>query len=313
MRLAEAFDEAWFERYLGRPNTRLHLWVPPIPGDAGAPPGAAFAFALAAGAPVGPPMRHAFYCGLPPTSEEIGQALEADGEVRSLEVGSTADARGRERVADLAALVVSGGGILGLFQGAAETGPRALGHRSILADPRDPQTMERLNARVKYREPIRPIAPMLTLEAARRYFELSEGASDDAFNAYSFMVLTARAKPEARRFIPAAIHHDGTGRLQIVRPDVDPFTHSFLLAMGRRAGVEVAINTSLNVGAPIAHTPAQALATLKRAKGMDGLLLIASDGTARLAWHVAAESSGVAERLRGFLDLWRSAPELAYG
>ena len=108
-------------------------------------------------------------------------------------------------------------GIIALFQGAAETGPRALGHRSILANPRNPRTREFLNARVKYREAIRPLAPMMTREAALKWFELSDGAADADYNGYNYMVLTAQAKPDAAARIPAVIHADGTGRLQIVR------------------------------------------------------------------------------------------------
>jgi carbamoyltransferase len=98
------------------------------------------------------------------------------------------------------------------------------------------------------------------------------------------MVLTARSRPEAQEAIPAVIHHDGTGRLQIVRPESDPFCYELLLAMGRRTGVEASVNTSLNVGAPIAHTPEQAVTTITRARGMDGLLMIAADGEATLVW-----------------------------
>jgi carbamoyltransferase len=141
-----------------------------------------------------------------------------------------------------------------------------------------------LNERVKHRELIRPLAPMLTRAAAEDLFHLHPGASADEYNAYNYMVLTARARPEAHELIPAVIHHDGTGRLQIVRPDVDPFCHEFLVAMGRRVGVEASVNTSLNVGAPIAHTPEQAVVTLKRARGMDGLLMIDGERNATLVW-----------------------------
>jgi len=85
------------------------------------------------------------------------------------------------------AFIVARRGVIAIYQGAAETGPRALGHRSILANPCDAEARENLNARVKYREAIRPLAPMATLEAAREYFELLDGASDDGFNAYNYM------------------------------------------------------------------------------------------------------------------------------
>jgi len=131
---------------------------------------------------------------------------------------------------------------------------------------------------------------------------LEQGASDDDYNAYNYMVLTARARPEAHEAIPAVIHHDGTGRLQIVRPDVDPFCHEFLLAMGRRVGVEASVNTSLNVGAPIAQTPEQAMSTLKRAGGMDGLLTIGRDRQATLVW--LQDRADVRERLMQAVRAW---------
>jgi carbamoyltransferase len=284
MRLLECFDERWYERHLGLADTRLHLWVPPVPGDAGTPVGAAYAFAMLAGARPGPPLRHAFYCGFAPTSAMIQSAVSAEPTLSSMALGDCSDPEVMAQVADLLAHALANDGIMGLYQGVAETGPRALGHRSILANPCNPDTRRLLNERVKHRELIRPLAPMLTREAAERFFHLEDGASDDDYNAYSYMVLTARARPEAHEEIPAVIHHDGTGRLQIVRPDIDPFCHEFLLAMGRRTGVEASVNTSLNVGTPIAHTPAQAIATLKRAHGMDGLLMIADDLQASLVW-----------------------------
>src|SRR5207244_8717828 len=149
------------------------------------------------------------------------------------------------------------GGVIALYQGAAETGPRALGHRSILANPCDPTTRERLNERVKYREAIRPLAPMATMEAALQYFDLLAGADDADYNAYNYMVLTAHAKPQARAKVPAVIHADGTGRIQIVRAADDPLTHAYLKALGRRIGVEMSVNTSFNVAGPIAQTPKQ--------------------------------------------------------
>ncbi len=107
--------------------------------------------------------------------------------------------QGRDAIADLMAFMVAQNGVIALYQGAAETGPRALGHRSIFANPCDSGARERLNERVKYREAIRPLAPMATLEAAHEYFELEPGASDADYNAYNFMVLTAHSKPHARR------------------------------------------------------------------------------------------------------------------
>jgi carbamoyltransferase len=286
MRLLDAFDESYYRRRLGV-DTRLHLWVPPTPGDAGVTAGAAFHFALAHGASVGEPLRHAFYCGTAPRSAEIRAALAQRDDIGSLALGEVGSPEGRAHVADFMAFALSRGGVLGNFQGPAETGPRALGHRSIVANPCDADALALINQRVKRRERIRPLAPMATMAAARRLFELSPGASDDDYNAYNYMVLTARARPEARALIPAVVHQDGTSRVQIVREPTDPFTYAFLLAMGRHVGVEVAVNTSLNVGSPIVQTPVQALEVLRRAKALSGIVLIGDDGEAWLAWHTS--------------------------
>src|SRR5258708_11409427 len=110
-------------------------------------------------------------------------------------MGDIPTREGGEATADLMAFMVAQNGVIALYQGAAETGPRALGHRSILSSPCDPATRERLNERVKYREAIRPLPPMSTLETAQEYFDLLAGASDAGFNAYTYMVLTAQSKP----------------------------------------------------------------------------------------------------------------------
>ncbi len=170
MRLLERYGRPWYRRNLGR-DACLRLWVPPVPGDAGVAAGAAYAFALGAGARPGEPLEHAFYCGLAPTGAEIEAALAGAPDVGRLALGALAPGR-LEAVADFLAFAVARGGILGLFQGPAETGPRALGHRSILANPCDPRALEHINRRVKFREAVRPLAPMVTAAAARRLFAL---------------------------------------------------------------------------------------------------------------------------------------------
>jgi carbamoyltransferase len=301
MRLLEHFGEEWFASAQQR-KARLHLWVPPTPGDAGVTIGAAWLFAHLAGATRGAPMTHAFYCGGSPSRHDIATALEA-GDIASQRIGDTATSAGRDAVADLMAFIVAQGGVIAMYQGPAETGPRALGHRSILANPCDPHARERLNERVKYREAIRPLAPMATLQAAKEYFDLLEGASDADYNAYNYMVLTAQAKPHARDKIPAVIHADGTGRVQIVRAEDDPLTYAYLKALGRRIGVEISVNTSFNVAGPIAQTPRQAVDTLRRSKGLDVVLLVASDGAVSAAWHGGARDSG---RFTKWLSEWNA-------
>jgi carbamoyltransferase len=303
MRLLEHFDEAWFAKAQQR-KARLHLWVPPMPSDPGVPIGAAWWLAHLAGAPRGAPETHAFYCGTAPTGSDIAGALAAAPDIASEIVGTIATADGRGAIADLMASCVASGGIVALYQGPGETGPRALGHRSIFANPCDPDTRERLNARVKYRERIRPLAPMATLEAAQEFFELHEGASDGNYNAYNYMVLTAHSKPAAVEKIPSVVHADGTGRIQIVREDDDPLTYAYLKALGRHIGVELSVNTSFNVAGPIAQTPEQAVETLRRSKGLDAVFMVADDGTVRAAWHGGERDSG---RFTGWLAAWRSA------
>lgn len=302
MRLLEHFDRSYYRRALGR-EACLHLWVPPVPNDAGVTVGAAYMGAYLVGHGLGAAIEHAFYCGMPPAQSEIRTALQASPDVEWIELASTDSYEARARYADFMAYMTTQDAIFALYQGAAETGPRALGHRSILANPCNPATRENLNARVKYREAIRPLAPMLTLEAAQEFFELAEGASDAEYNAYNYMVLTAHAKPAARQRIPAVVHADGTGRLQIVREATDPLTYAYLKALGRRIGVECAVNTSFNVAGPIAQTPQQALDTLRRSKGLDAVLMFSEEGPVFAALHKGAAQEG--NRFRHWLKAWQ--------
>jgi carbamoyltransferase len=289
MRLLEHFDEGYYDRTLQR-STRLHLWVPPVSGDAGVAMGAAYAFAAAGGMAGGRPMRHAFFCGRGPTASEILAVLNSAEDVAWICAGDIAAPAGIDAIADLMAFITARDGIVAIFQGPAETGPRALGHRSIIANPCNPLTRELLNQRVKHREMIRPLAPMATLSAAKRLFELCEGGADDDYNAYNYMVLTARAKPQARIQVPAVIHADGTARVQIVREHTDAVTYAYLKALGRRIGIEIAVNTSFNVAGPIAQSPIQALNTLRRAIGMDGVFMFSQEGSVFLAWAKASRT-----------------------
>lgn len=289
MKLLSHFDSQWYKRNLGL-DTRLKLWVPPTTGDAGVTMGAAYSLALHANVPLGPSLQHAAWCGIPASTSEVESALDADQDIEFEKLGSVLNQKDRQRVADLMAYIISCDGVLGLYQGPAETGPRALGQRSILANPCNPDTRRVLNEKVKFREAIRPLAPMVTREHADHFFELSEGAAADDYNAYHYMVMTTNARPIAYEKVPSVVHKDGTCRIQIVKPESNPLVYDYLKAMGRRLGAEVSVNTSLNVGGPICQTPTQAIATMKRAKALTGLVMVSEEGEMYLVWH-AVETS----------------------
>jgi carbamoyltransferase len=284
MHLIEKFDESWYERNLGK-TARLNLWVPPVPGDAGVTIGAAYSLAMRCGYKAGHKLEHAFYCGKAAASSEILDAINGDDEIGYEELGNINLPEDLESIAGLMAYVISNDGVVGTFQGAAETGPRALGHRSILANPCNPKTLDNINRLVKFREPIRPLAPMVTREQAEKFFELSPGAASDDYNAYNYMVLTTMARPLAYERTPAIVHKDGTARIQIVRRETDPLIYAYLKAMGRRVGAEVSVNTSLNVGGPIVQTPVQALEAMKRAKALTTMVMVGETGETFLVWH----------------------------
>jgi carbamoyltransferase len=145
---------------------------------------------------------------------------------------------------------------------------------------------------------------MMTLDAAKQFFELSDGASDADYNAYNYMVLTAHAKPAAHTRIPSVVHADGTGRLQIVRENTDPLTYAYLKALGRRIGVEVAVNTSFNVAGPIAQTAQQAIDTLRRSKALDAVLMFSNEGPVFAARHSDGAQTGNG-RFRQWLLEWQ--------
>ncbi|MEX0990936.1 MAG: carbamoyltransferase C-terminal domain-containing protein [Actinomycetota bacterium] len=155
--------------------------------------------------------------------------------------------------------------IIGWFQGRAEVGPRALGARSILADPRKAEMKDFVNARVKHREPFRPFAPAVLHEDGHEYFE--------DYHLNPFMLLVLPVKGDKRDVIPAVTHVDGTGRLQSVTKDGFGAFHDLISAFKALTGVPVVLNTSFNVmGEPIVNTPEQAINDFKNT-GIDALFL----------------------------------------
>jgi carbamoyltransferase len=161
-----------------------------------------------------------------------------------------------------AAEIVAGGDVLGWFQGRMEWGPRALGNRSIIADPRRENMKDILNARVKHRERFRPFAPSILLEAVGDYF--------DQVYPDPFMIKVYNVLPEKWSEIPSVTHVDGTGRLQTVDKEHTPLYWSLINAFLERTGVPVVLNTSFNENEPIVCTPQEAIACFARTK-MDAL------------------------------------------
>jgi carbamoyltransferase len=164
-----------------------------------------------------------------------------------------------------AAQLLSEGKILGWFQGRMEFGPRALGGRSILADPRDPEMTAKVNNAVKFREWWRPFAPSMKRETAADYVE---SATDSPF-----MIVTAQVRQEKQSVIPAVTHVDGSARPQTVEQTANPVYWRLIDEFGKRTGVPVVMNTSFNLrGEAIVNTPTDAIRTFF-SSGMDGLVI----------------------------------------
>jgi carbamoyltransferase len=231
------------------------LFIQPAAGDDGVCLGAALAPYLDAGGKL--PlhrMRHA-YLGPEIPEAEIEKALE------TYKIPNT-------RMSDPAATaaeLLAAGKIVGWVQGRMEFGPRALGSRSILADPRDPEMNSRVNNAVKFREWWRPFAPSLLAEAAGDYLENPPDSP--------FMIVTSQVRPEMRTVIPSVTHVDGSARPQTVERDVNPLYWRLIREFGNRTGVPVIMNTSFNLrGEPIVCTPTDAIRTFY-SSGLDVLIL----------------------------------------
>jgi carbamoyltransferase len=231
------------------------IFIQPASGDDGVCLGAAFAPYLdARGKLPVQEMRHA-YLGPESTEEEIEKTLGT----YKLRATKLADP------AKTAAEMLANGKIVGWFQGRMEFGPRALGNRSILADPRDSEMKAKVNNAVKFREWWRPFAPSLAVETVGEYLE---SATDSPF-----MILTAQVRREKRDMIPAVTHVDGSARPQTVERDVNPLYWRLIQEFGERTGVPVVMNTSFNLrGEPIVCTPTDAVRTFF-SSGMDALVM----------------------------------------
>jgi carbamoyltransferase len=245
------FDTTGFEQ----------VYVHPAAGDAGLAVGAAYyAWHQILGKSRSFVMDHAYW-GPGYTREEIRRAMDANG---SLKNGWHIEELPEESLMQRTAAIVADGKILGWFQGRAEWGPRALGNRSIVADPRRPEMKEILNQRIKHREIFRPFAPSILAESTGEWFEKSHPSP--------FMTLAYSVRPEKREKIPAPTHVDGTGRLQTVTREANPRYWGLIKAFDQLTGVPVVLNTSFNDNEPIVCRPEEALDCFQRTQ-MDALVL----------------------------------------
>ena len=239
------------------------LYIQPAAGDSGGALGAAlWAQHAVLAKPRGFVMEHASW-GQEYSRDEVQASLDAGG------VAATAY-DDEDRLLDHIVDRLERGQVVGWFQGRFEWGPRALGHRSILADPRRPDMKDLVNVKIKYREPFRPFAPSVPVGRTEEYFALSDAARHYPAR---FMLYVADVHEAKRDVIPAVTHVDGTARLQTVREETAPRYHRLIERFGKATGVPVLLNTSFNLkGEPIVNTPAEAFATFARS-GMDVLVL----------------------------------------
>jgi len=237
------------------------VYVHPAAGDAGLAVGAAFyVWHQVLGKPRSFVMNHAYW-GPGFTRDEICRAIEESNLKKN--VYSIRELPEAELMQQTAAIIADGK-ILGWFQGRAEWGPRALGNRSIVADPRRPEMKEILNSRIKHREIFRPFAPSILAESTGEWFEKSYPSP--------FMTLAYSVHPEKRDKIPAPTHVDGTGRLQTVNREANPRYHALISRFRDLTGVPVVLNTSFNDNEPIVCRPEEALDCFLRTQ-MEALVL----------------------------------------
>jgi carbamoyltransferase len=237
------------------------VYVQPAAGDAGLAVGAAYyVYHQILGQPRTCVMDHAYW-GPQFSPAAMGQALE-NSHIGDL--GFHIKRLSDEELVRLTAKHIADGKIVGWYQGRQEWGPRALGNRSILVDPRRAEMKDILNHRIKHREPFRPFAPSILEESTGQYFERSHPSP--------FMNLAYTVRPEKRATIPAPTHVDGTGRLQTVNRQTNPRYWALIKEFEKQTGVPVLLNTSFNENEPIVLTPKEAIDCFLRTR-MDVLAL----------------------------------------
>jgi carbamoyltransferase len=247
------------------------IYVPSAPHDAGTAQGAALAYGQQVAAPGhrGDPqlrgadqLRSAHQLRSAYLGPEFSEAAMEDSLRRRGLSFETCD-----DPAATAAQLLSSGLIVAWFQGRMEFGPRALGNRSLLADPRQADTREVLNYKVKHREPFRPFAPSVIAEHAPDWFELVQPS-----DSYAYMSFACPVRPGLSERIPAVVHRDGTARVQIVTREANPLFHRLISRFNDATGVPMVLNTSFNDSEPIVCTPDDAISTFLGTR-IDALML----------------------------------------
>jgi carbamoyltransferase len=234
-----------------------NLFIPSAPHDAGTAIGAAF---LVHTAKQKKPAQRGYstpYLGPSFKRSEILAAVKSAGLK-----AKRSKSPGRE-----AAKMIADGKIVAWFQGRMEFGPRALGNRSLLADPRRPEMRDILNQKVKHREDFRPFAPSVMAEHADEWFQIGTPTAS-----HEFMLFAPAVMHEQRNRIPAVVHQDGTARVQLVSRKSNPRFHELISCFYEQTGVPVVINTSFNDSEPIVCTPMDAIVTFRKS-GIDALFM----------------------------------------
>lgn len=236
-----------------------NVWIQPAAGDDGIAIGCAYyGWLKILKQRRGFVMDHS-YVGKPYSEQEAASALQ------KFLVRIQVDARRSDNVCRDTAKLLADQRVIGWFQDRSEFGPRALGNRSLLADPRKPEMKDILNSRVKHRQAFRPFAPIVLAERMKEVFEGEEDSP--------FMLIAKPVRPEWRDKIPAIVHVDGTARVQTVREATNPMLYRLLKEFEALTGVPVLINTSFNIkGEPIVETPEDAVACFLNT-GIDNLIL----------------------------------------
>ena len=251
-------------------NTRIlreagfeELYIQPAAGDSGGALGAALlAYHSVLGKPRGFRLEHAYW-GQQYNSSEISSFLRSEN-IQHREAGN------RDELLNRVTEYLMNGKVVGWFQGRFEWGPRALGNRSILADPRNPAMKDIVNSKIKFREPYRPFAPSVAAESATKFFDLGSAAQQYPAR---YMLYVTPVHAEHQATLPAITHVDGTARVQTVFQEHNPLYYGLIERFGQATGVPVVLNTSFNLrGEPIVTTPANAFSTFSRSE-MDCLVL----------------------------------------